>query len=179
MSETWKPVVGYEGRYEVSDRGRARSVDRVIVQDYLGISVARKMKGRMLHPSLTKRGYRLATLALNQKALVHRLVLEAFVGPCPDDMEGCHNDGDGSNNSLLNLRWDTRTGNEADKLRHGRSNRGERDGQAKLTEWDARWIKRFQKHGFAKQSYLADVFKVARSTIANIKSGERWAWLEV
>ena len=35
MSETWKPVVGYEGRYEVSDRGRARSVDRVIVQDYL------------------------------------------------------------------------------------------------------------------------------------------------
>lgn len=51
--------------------------------------------------------------------LVHRLVLEAFVGPCPEGMEGCHGDGDPTNNSLGNLRWDTATSNQLDKVRHG------------------------------------------------------------
>lgn len=52
---------------------------------------------------------------------VHRLVLEAFVGPCPFGMEGCHNDGDPTNNNLVNLRWDTHKNNEKDKIKHGTS----------------------------------------------------------
>jgi hypothetical protein len=50
---------------------------------------------------------------------VHRLVLEAFVGPCPPGMEGCHNDGDQLNNRLDNLRWDTPSNNKLDSVRHG------------------------------------------------------------
>ncbi|MGH8035083.1 MAG: HNH endonuclease signature motif containing protein, partial [Lysobacterales bacterium] len=50
---------------------------------------------------------------------VHRLVLEAFVGPCPDGMVGCHNDGDTRNNRLSNRRWDTPGSNNRDKQVHG------------------------------------------------------------
>lgn len=50
---------------------------------------------------------------------VHRLVLEAFVGPCPPGMVACHNDGDSANNAVGNLRWDTVKNNIGDKYRHG------------------------------------------------------------
>jgi hypothetical protein len=48
---------------------------------------------------------------------VHRLVLEAFVGPCPPGMLCCHGDNDPGNNRLTNLRWDTPTANMEDYLR--------------------------------------------------------------
>src|SRR5690349_8150963 len=56
---------------------------------------------------------------------VHRLVLEAYVGPCPPGLVACHNDGDPTNNRLDNLRWDSQKSNCADKLRHGTLCRGE------------------------------------------------------
>jgi hypothetical protein len=49
---------------------------------------------------------------------VHRLVLEAFVGPCPDGMECCHEDGDSTNNRVDNLRWDTHEANVRERLEH-------------------------------------------------------------
>jgi hypothetical protein len=52
-------------------------------------------------------------------AYVHRLVLKAFVGPCPEGMEGCHWDGDACNNKLDNLRWATHAENVEDSIRHG------------------------------------------------------------
>lgn len=61
----------------------------------------------------------------SRKALVHVLVLEAFVGPRPEGMACCHNDGDGQNNTLANLRWDTYSSNNHDLVRHG-------------THWNAR-----------------------------------------
>lgn len=51
---------------------------------------------------------------------VHRLVLEAFVGPCPDGMVACHWDDNPENNHLNNLRWDTESSNQRDKVRNGR-----------------------------------------------------------
>ena len=71
---------------------------------------------------------------------VHRLILLAFVGPCPEGMEACHNDGNASNNNLANLRWDTHINNEKDKVLHGTNvgsrgnNKGELQGSAKLTD---------------------------------------------
>src|SRR5699024_6464865 len=51
---------------------------------------------------------------------VHRLVLEAFVGPCPDGMEACHWDDDKTNNHVSNLRWATQSDNMHDRVRNGR-----------------------------------------------------------
>lgn len=69
------------------------------------------------------RGYPRVNLYSNNQRhhrLVHQIVLEVFVGPRPDGMEACHNDGDSMNNRLDNLRWGTRASNSADTRKHGR-----------------------------------------------------------
>ncbi len=116
MTEQWRPIEGYEGAYEVSDLGRVRSMDRV---DRTG----HPWRGRILklHP-VSDRGYQKITLyrdGTGSQRLVHRLVLAAFVGPCPEGMEGCHRDNDTTNNALTNLRWDTPSENNFDIVRSG------------------------------------------------------------
>lgn len=115
--EQWRPVVGYEGLYEVSDHGRVRSLDRITRTG----NGDRLYRSRFLEGYISL-GYRRVALTRGGKSvhyLVHRLVLEAFVGPCPDGMEGCHNNGDRADARLSNLRWDTRLANIRDKFEHG------------------------------------------------------------
>jgi hypothetical protein len=52
---------------------------------------------------------------------VHRAVLEAFVGPCPQGMVACHYDDDPRNNRVTNLRWATYADNSLDATRNGRN----------------------------------------------------------
>lgn len=104
--ERWLPVVGWESLYEVSDQGRIRSM----------------RTGRIMRPGRLPTGYKYFGAhgrGKTQNHYVHRVVLEAFIGPCPEGMECCHNDGNPQNNRLENLRWDTKTNNGADTRRHG------------------------------------------------------------
>lgn len=119
--ERWLPVVGYQGLYEVSDQGRVRSLDRVV--QVQGKRQQRRQSGKILAPGKT--GDRL-TVSLADAAhrhrshYVHVLVLEAFVGPCPGpNYETCHGNGVGVDNRLSNIRWDTRSENTHDRVRHG------------------------------------------------------------
>ena len=117
--ERWLPVVGYEGLYEVSDHGRVRTVDRVEVTK---AGYTRRRKSKLRSPWSDKDGYMHVTVTRNRRKSgrsVHRLVLEAFVGPCPDNMVACHDNGDPADNRLQNLRWDTLSANELDKVTHG------------------------------------------------------------
>lgn len=94
-------------RYWVSDRGRVY---------YLKRGRLRRMK-QQTNPD----GYRRVTLYVagaKVSLYVHRLVLLAFVGPCPAGLEACHGDGNQKNNHLTNLRWDTPKMNAADRIRH-------------------------------------------------------------
>lgn len=128
-SEHWLPVPGWEGYYEVSDQGRARSLDREIVSlpSSLRPDLRRRCRGQEL--KLTRRRTpkgrpARVTVRLNgdgrrKEFAVHRLVLSAFVGPCPAGMEGCHNNGNAFDNCLQNLRWDTTSENNLDRVRHG------------------------------------------------------------
>jgi hypothetical protein len=77
---------------------------------------------RQLSSTQSNSGYLKVSFHVGGKLItpaVHRLVLGAFVGKCPDGMEGCHSDGDRLNNALNNLRWATPLDNAADKRRHG------------------------------------------------------------
>ena len=126
--EIWKPIIGWEGLYEVSDHGRVRSLDRTVKTSKGHI---RKVKGRVLRPhgrtkslpydivTLTRGGRRGAPGMIEEMPYVHTLVLEHFVCPRPEGMEACHNDGNGMNNHIDNLRWDTHKNNMQDQLRHG------------------------------------------------------------
>lgn len=115
-AERWLPVVGYEGRYEVSDLGRVKSVART---DCYG----RRRAERFLRPRVGARGHLSVALyadGIRDGYQVHSLVLAAFVGRCPEGMEGCHWNDIPADNRLENLRWDTRSANVADRVRNGK-----------------------------------------------------------
>lgn len=118
--EKWKPIKGYEQSYEASDQGRIRSIDRLVV-DSLGRR--RKYQGCILSPGAQPpSGHLHVNLKVGGGSFsraVHAIVLETFVGPCPPGLECCHENGDPSDNRVSNLRWDTRSSNVQDALRHG------------------------------------------------------------
>ena len=171
--ERWRPVPDWEGLYEVSDKGRVRSVDRVV---QFADGRTRRYRGRVLKLKLNVHGYPLAPLCrgeVKRWALVHRLVLTAFVGPCPAEQEGCHNDGDPTNAKLRNLRWDTRKANHADKRKHGTMLCGATHPSA---IYDDRLVKRvIAAKGTATIDQLAARFGLSRTHIWNIQNGKRRA----
>lgn len=114
----WRPVPGYEGRYEVCKAGLVKALPRRI-QTTNGIRV---IKQTVLKPQLNKDGYEVVCLWINRRPkpfFVHRLVLAAFVGPLPEGQVTRHLDGDCRNNTLSNLAYGTRSENTADMMRHG------------------------------------------------------------
>jgi hypothetical protein len=177
MGEIWKPAVGYEGYYEVSNMGRVRSLDRVIEQAGRWGLIKRKMRGRERRLKIGLHGYPVVNLSMGGRCTtrrVHRLVLEAFVGPCPDGMECRHLDGIPENNLLGNLRWGTRAENQEDIARHGTLACGERHGGVKLTKWDARFIRIWSSLGYGLRD-LAESFGVTSQTISRIRAEKSWA----
>ena len=161
-TEIWRPVVGFEGLYEVSSRGRIRSRPRP------------GTNGGVLKPNKTTKGYPKADLSSGGEIttrLIHRLVLEAFVGACPDGMEACHNDGVKANNRLKNLRWDTPASNYADRDQHGMTARGDKHGNIVLCELDV-WLIR---NCNGSQQQLADFLGVSQVHVGRIRRAESWA----
>jgi len=165
--EIWKPVVGYEGIYEVSNHGRVKSLLR-----------CRGTTERILRPWLRNRfRYHAVNLYVrkHRRAMyVHRLVLTAFVGPHPVGYECRHLDGNPVNNRIGNLCWGTHAENEADSVRHGTFARGERQGFAKLTDDGVCEIRDLLRQGLSQRK-IARLFGVSHATIYLIKHGKTWA----
>lgn len=175
QEEKWLPVVGWEGLYEVSDCGRVRSVLRRSI--YKG----RRTGGKMLKPYTNKRRKHL-TVNLSGREhgkgklrpiFIHRIVLEAFVGPAPAGMIARHRDGDGGNNLLSNLAWGTHKENSADSLVHGVQPIGSNHKKAKLKEADIPLIRADIASGKSWKE-IALVFGVSSWTIRNIDAGKVW-----
>lgn len=111
MTENWKDIPGYEGRYQVSDLGRVRSVDRRVRLVAHGIETTRLARGQMLRPGGRQSGHLTVALGRGNSQSVHVLVMLAFEGPCPDGHEVLHEDHDPTNNRRTNLRYGTRSEN--------------------------------------------------------------------
>jgi hypothetical protein len=168
MEEIWKPVVGFDG-YEVSNLGRVRSWKKIRKWwQILVLNVSHKER------PLTERRL-VVTLRKSGKSItraVHRLVLEAFIGPCPEGMEARHvNDNDINNNILSNLAWGTHDQNMADKINHGTYQYGEMNPQAKLSDKQADEI----RVSTLSNKEAAATYGVSYSTIRQIRTGERRA----
>lgn len=104
---------------------------------------------------------------------IHRLVLETFIGPCPPGHQGCHNDGNGTNNRLGNLRWDTPKNNMADRIAHGTDPTGSRNPAAVLDESKVREIRRLHREG-RFQKDIAPMFGVSKQCVQLVCKRETW-----
>ena len=113
----------------------------------------------------------------NRTRKVHRLVLEAFVGPCPEGWLCRHLNGVRDDNRLSNLRWGTVAENRRDMERHGTVPRGEKNPIAKLTSANVRKIRRLLSEGRSSPSIAAD-FGVSSSCVDEAGNGRSWGWLK-
>lgn len=104
----------------------------------------------------------------NVQLLVHRLVAEAFIGPCPPDHEVNHIDGVKTNNRVENLEYVTHAGNMGHAARLGLMPSGERHGAAKLSDARIVEMRRLYDAGETRLYVLAEMFGVARSTVCQI-----------
>lgn len=164
-----KPVSGHED-YLVSECGR---VFNTMVRNK---NTAKRLdQPRELKPSF-KNGYARVKLHKDGAGIiysVHRIVLLAFMGPCPEGFEGSHLDGARTNNHIDNLVWETRSENHQRKKEHGTGQHGSKHGFAKLSESDVVEIKRELAKGCIQKD-LAKRFKIDEKVITNIKHGRAW-----
>lgn len=112
-AEEWRPVLGLEGLYEVSDLGRVRSF-----YDRRGGVLHARAEPLVLRQTVARRDYRTVGVGGRTRS-VHALVLEAFVGPRPTGMQGAHLNGRPSDNRRANLMWATPAENTRHKWLHG------------------------------------------------------------
>lgn len=109
-NEIWKPVVGYNGYYDISSLGRVKSLSRKVCNR----SGSYKTKTRILKGIINPQGYIRFKLSKNnssKKIFAHRLVAKSFLNCNDSDLDVNHKDGIKDNNSILNLEWCTRSEN--------------------------------------------------------------------
>ncbi len=171
MEEIWKKVRVIIGPYSVSDYGKIKNYKT----------------GQILKPSINGRGYYNIDLCKNNNRktfLVHRLILETFVGPCPEGMECRHLDGNPKNNKLENLKWGTPKENYNDRKLHGTDRYGFKIGYkynigskcvtSKLNEKQVRIIKYLLMTKILTPKEITKIFDISKYIISLIKRNKSW-----
>jgi len=177
--ETWLPVIGFEGLYDVSTLGRVRSLPGGHRHSKILAPRLPKTPGAYIAVSLHRGGER-------TRRTVHVLVAAAFLPPRPSPAhEVRHLDGNRANNRATNLCWGTRKDNSDDRARHGTTAAGERhgmygrgvrggdNGQARLAVAQVRLIRELAST--VSQRSLAARFGVTQGVIWRIVHRKAWA----
>jgi len=174
--ETWRPIAGFEGLYEVSDLGRVRSLPREIRNGPHGRT---RREGRILAPRIRRR-YLAVTLSRSGDHLtvsVHGLVAAAFIRPCPPGQQVRHGPSGKLDNRAVNLSYGTPAENSADKVRDGTvthfSPSGDVNGNAKLS-WAIVAECRLRRAAGATIAALAREHQVDASTMSVALAGLTW-----
>lgn len=172
-AEIWKDIPGFEGKYKASSRGRIKSVGR-----FINTNGGKWWKpSRILKQSVSTHGYPKITLGLGKRKeqvsmYTHKLVVMAFFGNAPLN-KNCvaHYDGNKKNNHVSNLRWATWKENEADSVRLGSKQRGEKHYSSKLCVNDVLAI-RASHDGIAK---LCRTYGINKSSMYKVLVKKSWA----
>lgn len=164
MKEIWKPVVGYEGLYEISNKGRVKSLYK-----YKGTTQ------RILSPRDNQNGYHYLSVSLyknksSHHKYIHRLVAQAFIPNPKKKSQINHIDNNTLNNNSQNLEWCTPKENSLHRKKYGRGASRERHGMSKLYEKDIIKIRKSK----LTQEKIASIYNVSRSNISMIKNNKTW-----
>ncbi len=154
--ETWKPVVGYEGLYEVSDVGNIRSL--------YGSQGTKRVLKMHLHGD----GYRSVRLCRKggPRVSVHRIVAKAFIENPLGKKTVNHKNGDRQDNRVSNLEWATQKEQVQDALvRNGGpwANKGFKNHKCAVTRGKAALCIAMRASGhFPKSSEIDGVLSLAK-----------------
>ena len=135
IEEIWKPVVGYEGIYEVSSLGRVKSCERTIIR-----SNGREINfpDKIMKTSINHKGYLIIDLRKNGKrsgGFVHRLVGKAFIDNPLNKEQINHKNGNKTDNRVQNLEWVTNQENMAHAYKFlGRTNKDASESRKRVVE---------------------------------------------
>jgi hypothetical protein len=181
-SEIWMPCAGIDYPIEVSNHGRARSLDRTATVSGRSrngkpqAAHTQRRPGKILSPCTTKSGYLEVALMVDgkrRKYCVHRLVGMAFVDGYFEGASIDHLDGNKKNNLPSNLEWVTLSENTKRQWATGLVDlRGELAPGAKITNAQAHAIFVLVENGFMV-SQISDWFGVSTSCIYKIRDGKR------
>lgn len=174
----WFPVIGYEGRLEITRCGKVRSVERMVRSRY---NSQRRMPTRELSPFVLNSGYPAIQVRFDGKrknVLLHRMLAEAFI---PNPMgKPCinHIDGNKANFNLSNLEWVTHSENIRHALSAGLMNApssgpGDKSPAAKLTWEQVDHIRALINLG-ATQASVARRFGISKGAVGFIARNETW-----
>lgn len=165
--EIWKAVKGFEGRYKISNYGRLLSINGRYKGEKILIPHRQKSTGYLCTTLRNKTKFR--------NARIHVLVAETFLLK-PDIHNVCvnHKDGNKLNNHLENLEWTTLRDNNIHANKMGLiNNRGQKSGQAKLTDEQAIEIKYNLSH--LSDTDISNMFPISRRHVNDIRRGVYWA----
>ena len=158
--EYWKSVLGYDNYYSVSNLGNIRR-DK---------ASGGTQAGRILHPSITNRGYPQVTLYISGKSkqyTIHTIVMKSFIGEISKGLMVNHKDGVKTNNNLSNLEYVTGSENMKHAYRTGIAKK-------KLSMKDVDIIRNRYSNGEITQSMLAKEYGVSLSHIKQIMANKVW-----
>lgn len=170
-----KDILGYEGRYAVTEDGRIWNYQTNRFQTLRGSGFANKKLRR-------KRDYRTVVLWTYGKGYkyfyIHRLVAQTYLPNTENLPVVNHRDGDPMNNHFSNLEWCTQRQNIDHAFKNGLTTRGVKNAQAKLTETQVRQIRKTYSTGKISQAKLAKLYGVTQSNIMHIVHRTSWTWLK-
>ena len=182
IAEEWRPVPGAEGRYEISNLGRVKSLQRIVCCGIRqGKPAYRTVPERILKIGFDVDGYAQVLMAQTagdkfKTTKVHQLVALAFLGPRPEGEWVLHGPNGKKDNSVQNLYYGTPARNVDDKWRDGTVIIGEKHHKAKLNEADVIDIRRLYGQGLT-QKEIAARYNIGRTAVGKIISKQNWRWL--
>lgn len=170
LDEEWLIIKNYQN-YSISNYGKVKRI-----KSGNGTRI-----GKILNLASTNNGYLSVTLYENNKRknfYVHRLVIEAFIGPCPKDKETNHIDGDKINNYYKNLEYVTKSENQKHAFRLGLQRRdGENNHRSKITNRQVIEIRKLYKTGKYYHREIAKKFNIAETQIGRIIRKQSWKYI--
>lgn len=174
MEEIWKDIEGYNGRYQVSNLGRVKSIITKGRYEYNPPKVS------ILSGTIARGGYKRVLLTKNGKKTaesVHRLVAKAFI-PNPENKPQInHIDGNKLNNCVDNLEWVTHQENQAHAWDNGLKQpfRGEDHPNSKLSEDTVSRIRGMDRDTDYSHREIAEEFGLRRRLVTSIINKKAWA----
>lgn len=169
--KTYKPIPDWEA-YSISKCGEI-----IRMQPAKGTRICHVLK-QQKHKTRPYLMVRLHCFGKSKTFDVHRLVAMTYIGEIPKHLNVCHINGNAQDNRVENLRIDTRQSNEQDKVLHGTTNRGLRNGMNKHHVQTIIAIKHLIKEGVSSAE-ISRIFEIPSSQIRNIKNGYKWKWVQI